>query len=84
MDGDADIDRVLNAPTSEAWIDPWETHLRSLGVEFVLGWTQVREVLYDGGRVTLAVTRGPATAARSATVTADHYVCAPARRARAP
>ncbi|MFI8192996.1 hypothetical protein ACIF8T_30205 [Streptomyces sp. NPDC085946] len=32
MDGpDADVDRVLNAPTSEAWIDPWERHLRTLG-----------------------------------------------------
>ena len=51
MDGDADIDRVLNAPTSEAWIDPWEAHLRSLGVEFVTG-TQVLEVGYAGGRVT--------------------------------
>ncbi|MGW3245809.1 hydroxysqualene dehydroxylase [Streptomyces sp. NPDC001070] len=36
QDGDADIDRVLNAPTSEAWIDPWEVHLRSLGVEFAI------------------------------------------------
>ncbi|MGW0084294.1 hydroxysqualene dehydroxylase [Streptomyces sp. NPDC003393] len=81
MDGDADIDRVLNAPTSEAWIDPWSAHLRTLGVRFVLG-TQVREVLYAGGRVT-----GVRVSARDGsderTVTADHYVSAmPVEHAR--
>ncbi|WP_369272775.1 FAD-dependent oxidoreductase [Streptomyces sp. R11] len=81
MDGDADIDRVLNAPTSEAWIDPWEAHLRSLGVDFALG-TQVREVHYDGGRVT-----GVRVTARDGgderTVTADHYLSAlPVEHAR--
>ncbi|MET9386130.1 FAD-dependent oxidoreductase [Streptomyces sp. NPDC002928] len=81
LDGDADIDRVLNAPTSEAWIAPWETYLRSLGVEFVTG-TQVHEVLYAGGRVT-----GVRVSARDGdqerTVTADHYVSAlPVEHAR--
>lgn len=81
MDGDADVDRILNAPTSEAWIEPWERHLRSLGVEFVLG-TQVHEVLYAGGRVT-----GVRVSARDGgderTVTADHYVSAlPVEHAR--
>ncbi|MFI7018230.1 FAD-dependent oxidoreductase [Streptomyces sp. NPDC050164] len=82
MDGpDADVDRVLNAPTSEAWIDPWETYLRSLGVQFVLG-TQVHEVLCDGRRVT-----GVRVSARDGggerTVTADHYVSAlPVEHAR--
>ncbi|MFK0153122.1 FAD-dependent oxidoreductase [Streptomyces sp. NPDC090493] len=82
MDGDADVDRVLNAPTSEAWIDPWETHLRSLGVEFVLG-TEVREILYDGGRVA-GVRVAARDGSRQRTVTADHYVCAlPVEHARA-
>ncbi|MGW1837406.1 hydroxysqualene dehydroxylase [Streptomyces sp. NPDC002067] len=82
MDDGADIDRVLNAPTSEAWIDPWETHLRSLGVEFALG-TEVREVLYDGGRVT-GVRVAPRDGGRPRTVTADHYVSAlPVEHARA-
>ncbi|MDN3024776.1 FAD-dependent oxidoreductase [Streptomyces sp. S.PB5] len=82
MDGaDSDVDRVLDAPTSEAWIDPWEVHLRSLGVEFVLG-TQAHDVLYAGGRVT-----GVRVSARDGgderTVTADHYVCAlPVEHAR--
>jgi hypothetical protein len=50
-DGDGDIDRVLNGPTNEAWLDPWVDRLCSLGVEFVLS-TQVREVLYGSGRIT--------------------------------
>ncbi|MFG2227652.1 FAD-dependent oxidoreductase [Streptomyces sp. NPDC048644] len=82
MDGDADIDRVLNAPTSEAWIDPWEAHLRSLGVEFALG-TEVREVVYGGGRVT-GVRVAARDGSRQRTITADHYVCAlPVEHARA-
>ncbi|MEU1298564.1 hydroxysqualene dehydroxylase [Streptomyces shenzhenensis] len=82
MDGDADIDRVLNAPTSEAWIDPWETYLRSRGVEFVLG-TQVREVVHEGGRVTGVRVRAR-EGGEERTVTADHYVSAlPVEHARA-
>ncbi|MFG2790508.1 FAD-dependent oxidoreductase [Streptomyces sp. NPDC048419] len=82
MDGDADVDRVLNAPTSEAWIDPWEAHLRSLGVEFVLG-TQVREVSYAGGRVTGVRVRAR-DGGQERTITADHYVSAlPVEHARA-
>ncbi|MFB6962594.1 FAD-dependent oxidoreductase [Streptomyces sp. NPDC056309] len=81
MDGDADIDRVLNAPTSEAWIDPWSAHLRSLGVRFVLG-TQVQEVLFEGGRVTgVGVSARDGSSER--TISADHYVCAmPVEHAR--
>ncbi|MGW1810119.1 hydroxysqualene dehydroxylase [Streptomyces sp. NPDC002078] len=82
MDGDADVDRVLNAPTSEAWISPWERYLRSLGVEFVLG-TEVREVLYEGGRVT-GVHVAPRDGGPERTVTADYYVSAlPVEHARA-
>ncbi|MFJ8791075.1 FAD-dependent oxidoreductase [Streptomyces sp. NPDC102462] len=82
MDGDADVDRVLNAPTSEAWIDPWERYLRSRGVEFVLG-TEVREVVYEAGRVTGVRLRGREGGAER-TVTADHYVSAlPVEHARA-
>ncbi|HEY9564938.1 MAG TPA: FAD-dependent oxidoreductase [Nocardioides sp.] len=32
---DGALDRVLNLPTNEAWINPWIDHLRSLGVRFV-------------------------------------------------
>lgn len=28
------VDRVLNGPTNEVWIDPWLAHLRSRGVDY--------------------------------------------------
>ncbi|MER5557698.1 FAD-dependent oxidoreductase [Streptomyces sp. NPDC002506] len=77
---DGPLDRILNAPTNEAWIDPWVTRLRALGVEFKLGWT-VREVTYGGGRVTGVQVEDESGAVR--TVTADHYVSAlPVEHAR--
>ncbi|MFE7094785.1 hydroxysqualene dehydroxylase [Streptomyces erythrochromogenes] len=77
---DGPPDRILDLPTNEAWIDPWEAHLRSLGVEFRVGWT-VREVQYGSGRVSGVSVEGPDGARR--TVTADHYVSAlPVEHAR--
>ncbi|MFF8289797.1 FAD-dependent oxidoreductase [Streptomyces sp. NPDC016309] len=77
---DGPPDRILDAPTNEAWIDPWEAHLRSLGVEFRIGWS-LREVLYGGGEVTGALVEDPAGV--RGTVRADHYVCAlPVEHAR--
>jgi uncharacterized protein with NAD-binding domain and iron-sulfur cluster len=79
---DGEPDRVLNAPTSEAWIDPWVAHLRSLGVAFQLG-TEVNEVVYDNGRITGLRVSAPNGSA-SHTVTADYYVSAmPVEHARA-
>ena len=34
---DGALDRVLDLPTNEAWINPWMRHLRKLGVQFVHG-----------------------------------------------
>lgn len=34
---DGAVDRVLDLPTNEAWIDPWVSALRGLGVRFVGG-----------------------------------------------
>ncbi|MGW7366678.1 hydroxysqualene dehydroxylase [Streptomyces sp. NPDC054841] len=77
---DGPLDRILNAPTNEAWIDPWVGHLRSLGVEFKVGWT-LRELAYGSGRITGAVMEDADGARR--TVTADHYVSAiPVEHAR--
>lgn len=78
---DGPLDRILNAPTDEAWIDPWVTQLRSLGVDFKVGWT-VREVTYAGGRVTGVQAEDDTGATR--TIVADHYVSAlPVEHARA-
>ncbi|MFF4529573.1 FAD-dependent oxidoreductase [Streptomyces sp. NPDC001407] len=77
---DGEPDRVLNAPTDEAWIDPWVAYLRSLGVTFRVGWT-VRDLRLDGGRIAEAVVQDPAGARQS--VTADHFVSAmPVEHAR--
>jgi uncharacterized protein with NAD-binding domain and iron-sulfur cluster len=61
-------DRVLDAPTNEAWIDPWVAHLKTLGVDLRLS-TPVQGLTVSGGRIA-----GVTTAA--GTVTADHYVAA--------
>lgn len=75
-------DRVLDGPTSARWIDPWEAHLRRLGVVFhtdrpLLGLTAHRtEPRITGARVGVGD--------ESAPVTADYYVLAvPIERAAA-
>jgi uncharacterized protein with NAD-binding domain and iron-sulfur cluster len=45
------VDRVLNGPTSDVWIDPWLEHLRGRGVELRLSH-QVQAIHCSGGRVT--------------------------------
>ncbi|MFD5098154.1 hydroxysqualene dehydroxylase [Streptomyces albidochromogenes] len=77
---DGPPDRILNAPTNEAWIDPWVDHLRGLGVDFRIGWT-VREMKHADGRIAAAMIEDPDGVRR--TVTAGHYVCAlPVEHAR--
>ncbi|GHG47285.1 hydroxysqualene dehydroxylase [Streptomyces griseocarneus] len=77
---DGEPDRVLNAPTNEAWIDPWVAHLRSLGVEFRTGWG-VRDLQLGDGRIAGAVLEDAGGARR--TVGADHFVSAmPVEHAR--
>jgi uncharacterized protein with NAD-binding domain and iron-sulfur cluster len=80
LGNDGALDRVLNAPTNEAWIDPWVAHLRSLGVEFRVG-VRVDALRMSGGRVAsaLAVDRR----GRPRSIDADWFVCAmPVERAR--
>ena len=73
-------DRVLNAPTNEAWIDPWLVHLRKLGVRFRVGHT-VRALEVKRGRIAAAMARD--RRGRLRRIEADWFVCAmPAERAR--
>lgn len=51
---DGALDRVLDLPTNEAWIDPWVTYLRGLGVRFVGGQRLVRYEV-AAGRIAAAV-----------------------------
>src|SRR5919109_1954115 len=48
-------DRVLNAPTNAAWIDPWVAHLHGLGVELRLG-APVQGLTVRDGRIAGAIT----------------------------
>lgn len=66
-------DMVLNAPTNEAWIDPWVAHLTDLGVRFEVGST-ISSLTTDGGRVRSARTVG--ADGRPGEVEADWFVVA--------
>ena len=73
-------DRLLNGPTNEAWIDPWVAHLRSLGVQFVVGFG-ARKLQVKGGRIVSADLVDQA--GRQLHVDADWFVAAmPLERAR--
>jgi uncharacterized protein with NAD-binding domain and iron-sulfur cluster len=73
-------DRVLNAPTNEAWIDPWVKLLRKRGVRFHVGHA-VEALDMNRGRVGYARTRD--RHGRRHWIEADWFVCAmPAERAR--
>ena len=77
---DGALDRVLNAPTNEAWIDPWVRHLRALG-RAVLRRPDRRGARRRGGRIVAARVRD--RRGRRRRVEADWFVCAmPAERAR--
>ncbi|MFC7307101.1 FAD-dependent oxidoreductase [Streptomyces monticola] len=73
------FDRILDAPTNEAWIDPWTSHLTSQGARLKLGWS-VEKLNCSQGRITSAGVRGPEDTTQQ--VTADWYVLAvPVERA---
>jgi 15-cis-phytoene desaturase len=75
----APVDRLLNGPTHDVWIDPWVAHLGRLGVRFELG-ARVTAIDCAGARIT-GVTVETADGPRR--VQADHYVAAlPVERMR--
>ena len=71
--------RLLDGPTSEAWIDPWLSHLTGSGINWFPN-TNVDALLVEDGAISGArVTSG----GQSRTITADVYVLAvPLERAR--
>jgi 15-cis-phytoene desaturase len=68
----AQVDRLLNGPTHDAWLTPWRAHLERLGVRFRLGARATRLHLRDG-RLTGVRVEGPQG---ERDVVADHYVAA--------
>jgi uncharacterized protein with NAD-binding domain and iron-sulfur cluster len=76
---DGALDRVLNAPTNEAWIDPWVALLKKLGVKFVVG-AAVDRLETRGGRIVAASAK---TRTGRRRIEADWFVSAmPVERAR--
>ena len=68
----AQVDRLLNGPTHDAWLTPWRTHLHRLGVRFRFGARATRLHLRDG-RLTGVRIEAPEG---EGDVVADHYVAA--------
>ncbi|MFA1550306.1 hydroxysqualene dehydroxylase [Actinomadura chokoriensis] len=65
-------DRLLNAPTNEALIDPWVAYLKSLGVVFQSDST-LTNLAVANGKISGAQISGPGG---TSVVEADHYVLA--------
>lgn len=72
LDPDLEAERVLNAPTSESWIDPWTEFLGQSGVEFATG-VSLRALRVDGDAVSEAVVDRDGTRDR---ITAEYYAVA--------
>ena len=73
------VDRVLNAPTNDAWIDPWLSHVRSLGVDYRL-CHRVDAIQSDGDKVTGIAGHQITWPKQEVTIafedTADYYIAA--------
>jgi uncharacterized protein with NAD-binding domain and iron-sulfur cluster len=67
-------DRVLDAPTQEAWIAPWVEHLERRGVA-LHARAPVAGIEFDGRRIT-GVRVGGDAGTPAERVVADHYVAA--------
>ena len=80
--GYGDADRLLDAPTNEAWIDPWLSYLKSIGVKFVTGYG-VSKLHVERGRIVGAQVTSVAGRRKVEKVIADWYVAAmPVEKAR--
>jgi 15-cis-phytoene desaturase len=68
----AQVDRLLNGPTHDAWITPWRTYLEGLGVQFEFGARATRLNLQHGriASVRLAMPAGVRD------IAADYYLMA--------
>jgi uncharacterized protein with NAD-binding domain and iron-sulfur cluster len=66
------LDRLLNGPTNDVWIDPWLAHLQSLGVTYHRN-ASVETIRMSSGRIASVDVRVNGTLQ---SVSADHYVFA--------
>ncbi|MGH2350841.1 MAG: FAD-dependent oxidoreductase, partial [Chloroflexota bacterium] len=68
----AQVDRLLNGPTHDAWLTPWRAYLQRLGVQFQLQSRATRLYLRDGWITGVRVERPEG----GSDVAADFYVAA--------
>jgi uncharacterized protein with NAD-binding domain and iron-sulfur cluster len=68
----ATMDRVLNAPTNDAWIKPWTDYLSAQGVTFFVDH-EVQGFQFDGAQITGVTVQ---TQGGNQTVTGDYYLAA--------
>ena len=69
----ATMDRVLKAPTSDAWIDPWTAQLSATGAVTFHPDHVVTEFHFNGSEITGVVVQ---SGAGTSTVTGDYYIAA--------
>lgn len=74
IDGSRPVDRVLDGPTSEVWIDPWVTYLQDKGVT-LRTHHQITGIDCDGGRITKVIATGGDDGGR-VQIDADYYLAA--------
>ena len=65
-------DRILNAPTNEAWINPWITFLKSKGVSFAINSPTVK-INSDKKQITSVTVNQNG---KDVNITADYYISA--------
>lgn len=68
----ATMDRVLNAPTNDAWIEPWVNYLHSKGVQTYVDHS-IQSLHVNGNQITGVVVQ---SAGGVQTVTGDYYLAA--------
>lgn len=66
------VDRLLDGPEEDVWIEPWVKHVASLGAELRMPASLV-ELQTDGRRITGAVVEEEGQRRR---IESDYYVCA--------
>ena len=66
------LDRLLNGPTNDVWIDPWLSYLQGKGVTYHKN-AMVEGITMSGGRIASVAVRINGTLQN---ITADHYVFA--------
>ncbi|MCB9658295.1 MAG: FAD-dependent oxidoreductase [Sandaracinaceae bacterium] len=67
------LDRLLDGPTNDVFIDPWVQHIQQLGVDYQLE-RPLHAIHMSGGRISSVDIARPDGTLES--VTADHYVSA--------